>query len=72
MPRLTLDISDEIYKSVSNFAYNRGISEDEAMKRAFALLAITDKAKGQGHYIGIVHGNDEELQAIARIEGLEE
>ena len=71
MPRLTLDISKDIYNSVSDFARNRDISEDEAMKRAFVLLHIADKEIAEGESLGIVREDESNgLQAITRIEGL--
>nr|VFJ88244.1 MAG: hypothetical protein BECKLFY1418B_GA0070995_100952 [Candidatus Kentron sp. LFY]VFJ95072.1 MAG: hypothetical protein BECKLFY1418A_GA0070994_104616 [Candidatus Kentron sp. LFY]VFK19288.1 MAG: hypothetical protein BECKLFY1418C_GA0070996_10563 [Candidatus Kentron sp. LFY] len=71
MPILTLDIPDDIYESVSDFARNRNIPEGEAMKRAFALLRVADQEIAEGESLGIVREDESnELHAITRIEGL--
>jgi len=40
MPRMTLDLSDEIDQALTDIATQGGITKAEAMRRAFALLAV--------------------------------
>jgi len=40
MPRMTLDLSDEIDQALTDIATQSGITKAEAMRRAFALLAV--------------------------------
>lgn len=73
MTRLTLDLSAEIDAKLNDIAKRNGISKAEAMRRAFALLAVADheKQKGKGFSLGIVRENeDHELEAVGRVVGV--
>jgi len=59
MPRLTVDLSEEIDKRLTEIAKKECISKAEAMRKAFALLSIAVKEKANGNSIGIV-GNDKD------------
>jgi hypothetical protein len=52
MIRFTVDLSNEIDERLSDIAKRNGITKAEAMRRAFALLAVADhrKAKGEGFF----------------------
>jgi len=56
MRTMTLSLSKEIDDFLTAYAYERGISKAQAMKRAFALLKIADdqKRKRDGSSIGLV------------------
>jgi hypothetical protein len=58
MPRLTVDLSDEIDKRLTEIAKKECISKAEAMRKAFALLSIAIKEKANGNSMGII-GDDE-------------
>ena len=73
MTRLTLDLSSEIDDKLSDIAKRNGITKAEAMRRAFALLAVadTEKQKGNGFSLGIVRENAQnELVAVGRVVGV--
>ena len=48
MARLTLDLSPEINERLEAIARSNGITKSEAMRRAFALLAVADTEKKKG------------------------
>lgn len=73
MSRLTLDLSQEIDEKLTEIAKRNGITKAEAMRRAFALLAVADqeKRKGKGFSLGIVRENeDHQLEAVGRVVGI--
>ena len=72
MPRLTVDLSNEINTRLTEIAQKEGITKAEAMRKAFALLSVAEKEKARGNSIGIVREkeNSHELQAIARVVGI--
>ncbi|TRX76059.1 ribbon-helix-helix protein, CopG family [Pseudomonas mangiferae] len=73
MTRLTVDLSAEIDAKLTDIAKRNGITKAEAMRRAFALLAVADqeKQKGKGFSLGIVRENDDnELVAVGRVVGV--
>jgi hypothetical protein len=73
MPRMTLDLSTEIDDRLTEIASRRGISKADAMRRAFALLAIADEEKSKpGKFsLGIVREKDDHtLEAVGRVVGV--
>ncbi|KAB0498278.1 ribbon-helix-helix domain-containing protein [Pseudomonas lini] len=72
MPRMTLDLSDEIDQALNDISRRRGITKAEAMRKAFALLVIADKEdRKPGFSLGIVRERDDHtLEAMGRVVGL--
>ncbi|MGF6489174.1 hypothetical protein [Pseudomonas frederiksbergensis] len=72
MPRMTLDLSDEIDQALNDISRRRGITKAEAMRKAFALLVIADsEARKPGFSLGIVREReDHTLEAMGRVVGL--
>jgi predicted transcriptional regulator len=72
MPRMTLDLSDEIDQKLTTIAKDRGITKADAMRKAFALLVIADReARKPGFSLGIVRERDDHtLEAVGRVVGL--
>ena len=72
MARFTLKLSKEIDDRLNEIAALNGITKADAMRRAFALLAIADseKRKGDGRSLGIVRElSDRSLVAVGRVLG---
>ena len=72
MPRLTVDLSEEIDARLTAIAKKAGISKAEAMRKAFALLAVAEGEKVKGNSLGIVREDEEshELKAIGLVVGI--
>lgn len=72
MPRMTLDLSDEIDGALTDIAKQSGITKAEAMRRAFALLAVAyAEKKKPGFSLGIVREReDHTLEAVGRVVGV--
>lgn len=72
MPRMTLDLSDEIDTALSDIARQSGITKAEAMRRAFALLVVAySEKKKPGFSLGVVRERDDHtLEAVCRVVGL--
>ena len=71
--RLKLDLSNEIDEKLTEISKRKGITKAEAMRRAFALLAVADKEeqKPGGFSLGIVRETaDHRLEAVGRVVGL--
>jgi hypothetical protein len=69
---MTLDLSDEIDNLLNDIAKQSGITKAEAMRRAFALLAVAyDEKKKPGYSLGIVREReDHTLEAVCRVVGI--
>lgn len=72
MPRMTLDLSTEIDQALTDIARQSGITKAEAMRRAFALLAVAyDEKKKPGFSLGVVREReDHTLEAVCRVVGV--
>jgi Ribbon-helix-helix protein, copG family len=73
MTRFTIDLSSDIDERLTDIAERNGITKAEAMRRAFALLALADeeKQKGKGFSLGIVRETvNHELEAVGRVVGV--
>jgi hypothetical protein len=71
--RLTLDLSNEIDEKLTEISKRKGITKAEAMRRAFALLAVADKEeqKPGGFSLGLVRETaDHGLEAVGRVIGV--
>jgi Ribbon-helix-helix protein, copG family. len=69
---MTLDLSDEIDNLLTDIAKQSGITKAEAMRRAFALLAVAyAEKKKPGFSLGIVRERDDHtLEAVGRVVGI--
>lgn len=54
MPRLTVDLSKEVDAELKKIADENHISKADAMRKAFALLAIFNDEKKKGKSLGII------------------
>ncbi|WGG48569.1 ribbon-helix-helix domain-containing protein [Rugamonas sp. DEMB1] len=72
MSRLTLELSDEIDRCLTDIARRSGLSKGEAIRRAFALLSIADVEENKGNFLAVVRKNKEnnQLETVARLVGI--
>lgn len=70
MPRLTVDLSTEIDEKLTKIATSNHISKAEAMRKAFALLAVAEEEKSKGNSLGIVKEDDDDLKIVAKLIGV--
>lgn len=73
MSRLTLDLTEDVDKRLTDIAKRHGITKAEAMRRAFALLSVADgeSRKNNGTSLGIVKESENgELKAMGRVIGI--
>lgn len=71
MSRMTIDLSDEVDRRLTEIAKRSGITKAEAMRRAFALLAVADDEKSKGNTLAVVKElPNHTLQPVARLVGM--
>ncbi|WP_417459477.1 ribbon-helix-helix protein, CopG family [Kordiimonas sp.] len=73
MSRLTLDLSKDVDNRLTEIAKREGISKAEAMRRAFALLAMADTEKSKGNSLGIVRETQDDpskFDVLGRVVGI--
>lgn len=72
MHRMTVEMSDEFYVVLTNFATRNRVSRTEAVRRALGVLALVEQEKTKGRSLGIVEEDQEtrELHAVGRIRGM--
>lgn len=68
MSRMTVELSDEVEKRLTEIANRRGITKAEALRRAFALLQVADEEEREhGHRLALV---DKNFKPVARLVGV--
>lgn len=67
MPRMTVDLSDEVNAQLDRIATKNGITKVEAIRRALNLLNVVDEEKVKGNDLAIV---DKLAKPIARLVGI--
>jgi hypothetical protein len=72
MPRLTVDLAQEIDLKLTEFSQKKHITKSETMRRAFALLMAADGLQQSGNKLGIVHEDEQtkELKAMGLVIGV--
>lgn len=72
MTRLTVSLSNDIDKRLTEIATKGGISKPEAIRRAMALFSIVEKEKEKGNSLGILRENPDnhEVEVVGRVVGL--
>jgi hypothetical protein len=73
MSRLTLDLSESANIKLTKIAKAEGITKAEVMRRAFALLAMSEAEKARGNDMGIIRAdaaNPAHYDVIARVAGI--
>ena len=73
MPQFTIELSDEIDSRLTDIAKRNGFTKADAMRKAFALLAVadTEKQKKKGFSLGVVRERDDHtLEAVGRVVGV--
>ena len=72
MPSFTIVLSDEIDNRLTEIAKRNGFSKADAMRKAFALLALADTEKQkQGFSLGVVRERDDrKLEVVGRVVGV--
>ncbi|MEM6603310.1 MAG: ribbon-helix-helix protein, CopG family [Pseudomonadota bacterium] len=59
--RLTLDLSEDTERKLEEITNQKGISKAEAMRRAFALLALAEDEDKKGNSLGIIDNETKQL-----------
>jgi hypothetical protein len=68
MPRMIVDLSDEMLCQLEDVARRRGISRDQATQRAFALLFVADEQKTKGNSLVVVRDLPQNrIRPVARL-----
>lgn len=67
MARFTIDLNDDIDRSLTEISKQRGISKAEAMRRAFAFLEIANEAKDDNQRIGIFAKVGDKLKVVREV-----
>lgn len=68
MASFNLYLSDDIDTTLIDISHRYQISKEEAMRRAFALLAVADGALREGRSLGIVRTDEhQQLQAVSEV-----
>ena len=72
MKRITLEIRSSFGKVLDRFASRNGISADEAVRRALAVISLAEAEASRGRSLGIVEEDREtgDLHAVGCIRGL--
>jgi len=72
MSRLTLDLSPAAAKTLTEIAKREKITKAETMRRAFALLVLSEAEKENGNSLAVVRKNENDpakYEIIARVVG---
>ncbi|HCI5685034.1 TPA: ribbon-helix-helix protein, CopG family [Klebsiella variicola subsp. variicola] len=70
MARLSVTLSPEMEALIQKVSSKRGISRAQAVRRAFALLQISEEQMENGRELGIIKDEGGEIKAVGKIAGL--
>lgn len=72
MNRMSVNLSPEMEKLIEATSRKEGISKSEVIRRAFALLQISEAEKIKGRAIGIIAEDSvsHEMKVVGKIIGL--
>lgn len=72
MNRMSVSLSPEMEKLIEETSKREGITKSDVIRKAFALLQISETEKKKGRAIGIIHEdqNNHEMKVVGKIVGL--
>lgn len=72
MNRMSVNLSPEMEKLIEATSKKEGISKSEVIRKAFALLQISEAEKSKGRAIGIIAEDSisHEMKVVGKIIGL--
>lgn len=70
MVRVTLSIPAEIDKELEKFAEREHVTKSEAMRRALALIKVSNEQSQQGRELGVIQDKDGKLTVVAKLIGI--
>ena len=71
MPRMTVELPTDINELVVRIAREQGIAKTEVVRRAFAILQVSEEEKSHGGMLGVVRRTEDgKLEAVARLVGV--
>jgi predicted transcriptional regulator len=71
MPRISVELPDDINELITRIAQEQGVSKTEVIRRAFAVLKVAEEEKANGGMLGMVRRTDDgKLEAVARLIGV--
>lgn len=71
MNRMSVNLSPEMEKLIEEKSKRDGITKAEVVRRAFALLQVSESEKEKGRSIGIIsEGANHEMKVVGKIIGL--
>ncbi|ENZ0175284.1 MULTISPECIES: ribbon-helix-helix protein, CopG family [Morganellaceae] len=72
MNRMSVNLSPEMEKLIDETAKKEGISKADVVRKAFALLQVSESEKKKGRSLGIISDehNGNEMRVVGKIIGL--
>lgn len=71
MSRMSVNLSSEMEQLIETTAKCDGISKAEVIRRAFALLQISEEEKKKGRALGVIaEDSHHEMKVVGKIVGL--
>lgn len=71
MSRMSVNLSPEMEALIEETAKKDGISKGEVIRKAFALLKISESEKKKGNALGVIaEDSHKEMKVVGRIVGL--
>ncbi|MCD9134050.1 hypothetical protein [Escherichia coli] len=72
MNRMSVNLSPEMEKLIAETSKREGITKSEVIRKAFALLQISESEKEKGRAIGIITEDkvSHEMKVVGKIVGL--
>jgi len=68
---MTVELPDDINDLITRIAREQGVPKTEVVRRAFAILQVSEEEKANGGLLGLVRrAGDGKLEAVARIVGV--
>lgn len=70
MIRITLSIPEDTDKELENFAEREHVTKAEAMRRALALIKVSNQEAKKGRCLGVIDDRGDKPTVVAKLIGV--
>lgn len=72
MSRMSVNLSPEMEKLIDEISCNEDISKGDVIRRAFALLKVSESEKKKGRFLAVARDSDtsQNMEVVGKILGL--
>lgn len=70
MPKISMQVSDDVCSEIARFARRHKVSESEAMRWVLSILKVANSEAAKGHSLGLIEDRGGKSVVVSRIVGI--